>query len=189
MRAGSGRVGSRDVPFVETYGETGLREFNAAPQSVQDDFLRQLRQRLDAEREQSADLKATHGVDVPIPHRLLLWDDSWRRRSAAIKRAQLQPEVDWTPDRDADPLIEIPTRTYVEALTGEEVPPTARAICCPLPDHNDRYPSFWIYEFGWNCFACNRGGTIYDLASLLWGIETRGPAFVELHKRLRAVFA
>jgi hypothetical protein len=36
-------------------------------------------------------------------------------------------------------------------------------------------------EQGWWCFGCQRGGRIYDLASLLsggpWGRELRGDAF------------
>ncbi len=79
----------------------------------------------------------------------------------------------------------IPADVYIEALTGEVA---SRSMRCPLPDHEDRYPSCRVYEFGWNCFACNRGGTVYDLAAILWDIEPRGRGFVELHKRLRAVF-
>jgi hypothetical protein len=46
------------------------------------------------------------------------------------------------------------------------------------------YPSCQIYanaEQGWWCFGCQRGGRIYDLASLMsggaWGGELSGEAF------------
>ena len=38
---------------------------------------------------------------------------------------------------------------------------------CPLPDHEDRTPSFYIYpgEIGrrWHCYGCSRGGDVIDL--------------------------
>ena len=40
---------------------------------------------------------------------------------------------------------------------------------CPLPDHEDRTPSFYCYSNGsgfydsWWCFGCNRGGDVIDL--------------------------
>jgi CHC2 zinc finger len=41
---------------------------------------------------------------------------------------------------------------------------------CPLPDHEDRTPSFYIYpgEVGgrWWCYGCVRGGDVVDLALL-----------------------
>jgi hypothetical protein len=59
-----------------------------------------------------------------------------------------------------------------------------RAGACPLPDHDDAYASCQVYaeaEQGWWCFGCQRGGRIYDLASLLaggaWGRDLRGEAF------------
>jgi hypothetical protein len=35
---------------------------------------------------------------------------------------------------------------------------------CPLPDHEDRTPSFYLYPQGryW-CYGCNRGGDVVDL--------------------------
>ncbi|MBD0282653.1 MAG: hypothetical protein ICV69_10735 [Thermoleophilaceae bacterium] len=43
---------------------------------------------------------------------------------------------------------------------------------CSLPDHDEQNPSCRVYptaERGWVCFGCRRGGSIYDLASLLEG--------------------
>jgi hypothetical protein len=57
-------------------------------------------------------------------------------------------------------------------------------VRCPLPDHDDAYASCQVYaeaEQGWWCFGCQRGGRVYDLASLLaggaWGRDLRGEAF------------
>jgi CHC2 zinc finger len=35
---------------------------------------------------------------------------------------------------------------------------------CPLPDHEDKTPSFYIYPPGrFYCYGCNRGGDVVDL--------------------------
>jgi len=47
---------------------------------------------------------------------------------------------------------------------------------------------------GWYCFGCGRGGSVYDLAALLWlsrqssGAELRGRRFIEVRNRLAAIF-
>jgi hypothetical protein len=84
-------------------------------------------------------------------------------------------------DRE-DVLLTIPPSEFVEALTGETVPPHGM-ICCPLPGHEDRTPSCHVYvdpSRGWYCHGCHRGGTIYDLARELSGIGDRGRDFKEL---------
>lgn len=163
--------------------------FDCAPESVRAAFFRELGRRLDEDREQNAALEEAHGIEIPTTHHPLRWDESWNRRGRAIRRARLHPEDDWTPDRAADPLIGIPAAMYVEALTGIEVPKRGGAIRCPLPDHDDHSPSFAVFRDGWRCYGCGKSGTIYDLAAVLWGIHPRGRGFVEIHKRLRAVFA
>ena len=41
---------------------------------------------------------------------------------------------------------------------------------CPLPDHDDRSPSFYIYPPGrWWCYGCSRGGDVVDLEFLCGG--------------------
>ncbi len=82
-----------------------------------------------------------------------------------------------------DALTDIPSATYVEELTGEEVPRHG-FIPCPLPDHADGHPSFKVYPQGWHCFGCNKGGSVYDLAGALWGLGTRGDDFTRLHAEL-----
>jgi hypothetical protein len=82
-----------------------------------------------------------------------------------------------------DPLLDIEPTTYVEVLTGRQVGRDGKTNC-PLPDHEDRTPSCHVYddpEQGWFCYGCERGGTIYDLAAAVSGLDTRGVQF----KRLR----
>ncbi|MBF0158979.1 MAG: hypothetical protein HQL58_05595 [Magnetococcales bacterium] len=44
---------------------------------------------------------------------------------------------------------------------------------CPFPDHEDRNPSFTVYADGrFNCFGCQRHGSIIDLQQLLYGGTT-----------------
>ena len=85
-----------------------------------------------------------------------------------------------------DPLEAIPPRVYVELLTGQRVGRSGK-IRCPLHLHEDRVPSFHVYEHpgqGWYCFGCGRGGSVFDLAALLWRRETRGSHFLELRREL-----
>jgi DNA primase len=66
--------------------------------------------------------------------------------------------------RDAVPIEAVARRyTGLEPLGGRAWF-TAR---CPLPGHEDRTPSFYIYpgEVGgrWWCYGCSRGGDVVDL--------------------------
>lgn len=49
---------------------------------------------------------------------------------------------------------------------------------CPLPDHEDRTPSFTVYPEtnSWYCFGCCRGGDVIDLAATAWGYGEGGAA-------------
>jgi hypothetical protein len=53
---------------------------------------------------------------------------------------------------------------------------------CPLPDHEDRSPSFVVYpgNGGWWCFGCLRGGDVIDLARFAWGIDRADVAAAEV---------
>jgi hypothetical protein len=88
-----------------------------------------------------------------------------------------------------DPLLQIDPATYVTRLLGV----TARAgrkVACPF--HADERPSLHVYPTaarGWSCFSCRRGGSIYDLAAQVWGLDTRGRDFIELRRRLTDEFA
>jgi hypothetical protein len=64
---------------------------------------------------------------------------------------------------------------------------------CPLSDHDDAHASCQMYpapEQGWWCFGCQRGGRIYDLATLMsggpWGRELRGAAFTAARELVAA---
>jgi RepB DNA-primase from phage plasmid len=91
----------------------------------------------------------------------------------------------------SDEAARIPPPTYFRALAGVEVPDRGGHLPCPLPDHHDQLASCMVYRVpadGWWCYGCSRGGTIYDLASLLrggrWGRDLRGHDFRELKRRV-----
>ena len=80
----------------------------------------------------------------------------------------------WVERNALDDARRVPPPVYFRLLAGVEVPERGGDVRCPLPDHDEQNPSCRVYptpERGWVCFGCQRGGTIYDLASLL----DRGP--------------
>jgi hypothetical protein len=133
-----------------------------------------------------------HKHQPPSAVRLELCSPEPRHRIAAVVG---EPAVDRVarPDRGPvlaldDPLRRVSPAAYVERLAGVAVP-RHRKIRCPF--HDDRTPSLHVYEDadrGWYCFGCARGGSIYDFAAHVWGVETRGQAFNGLHDALCAVF-
>ena len=43
---------------------------------------------------------------------------------------------------------------------------------CPCPDHDDKTPSFYVYEDQrFKCFGCGRSGDAYTLIGLVFGLE------------------
>ena len=80
-------------------------------------------------------------------------------------------------------LRAVPAREYVERLTGQEVGRSG-FIRCPLPDHEDRTPSFKVNETGWRCFGCCAHGRVFELGAALYGLSTTGADFVELKATL-----
>lgn len=92
--------------------------------------------------------------------------------------------------RGGDRLLELEPAIYVHVLTGLSAGRDGK-LPCPLRGHADRTPSFHVYptaEQGVWCFGCRRGGSIFDFAAALWGLQTRGPDFVELRRRLQERF-
>jgi RepB DNA-primase from phage plasmid len=80
----------------------------------------------------------------------------------------------WVERSALDDARRVPPPLYFRLLAGVEVPDRGGDVRCPLPDHDEQHPSCRVYptpERGWVCFGCQRGGSIYDLASLL----ERGP--------------
>jgi len=84
----------------------------------------------------------------------------------------------------SDPLLALAPRVYVERLLGQPVGRSGKVSC---PFHSDGTPSLHVYpEPGrsWYCYGCGRGGSVYDLAALLWSIPSSGRGFIELRQRL-----
>jgi hypothetical protein len=133
-------------------------------------------------------LNRKHSPATPV--RLLVLDE---RRRVAIDELErdlpAEPRPLSTirtsrPVRDADALRLVAPALYVERLTGQRVG-RSRKVRCPF--HDDQTPSLHVYEDpdrGWYCFGCARGGSIYDLAALLWQRETRGADFLVLRRDL-----
>lgn len=118
---------------------------------------------------------ATHGI-VPDP-----------AAPPAPERLPTQPTL--ARAGGPDPLRALDPAHYVSVLTGQTVGRSRKIIC---PFHPDRTPSLHAYESpadGWYCFGCRRyGHSVYDLASELWELDTRGPSFLELRARLYELF-
>ncbi|MDW5592995.1 hypothetical protein VSS74_01510 [Conexibacter stalactiti] len=75
---------------------------------------------------------------------------------------------------NVDPYKRIPPADYFLALAGVEVPDRG-LVRCPAPDHDDAHASCNVGDdasIGWWCHGCARGGSIYDLASMLLGGPT-----------------
>lgn len=123
-------------------------------------------------------------VDDVVADIVAVWDEVSRIPLGIVGTEPHRPRE--RAFRAPDVLTEIPPPEYVQALTGVEVPHHS-TIRCPLPGHDDRTPSFKAYlepERGWYCFGCHRGGTIYDFAAALWGMDTCGPEYLELRREL-----
>ena len=58
---------------------------------------------------------------------------------------------------------------------------------CPLPDHDDHDPSFYIYPLGRWCYGCNRGGDVIDLEFHCGGYNELWVAMVALAVEYSAV--
>jgi hypothetical protein len=94
---------------------------------------------------------------------------------------------------DRDELAAISPPEYFRLICGVEVDPRGGEVRCPLPGHEDSYASCHVYPEpgrGFWCFGCNRGGGIYDLASLMTGgpcgRELRGAAFLQARDSARS---
>jgi hypothetical protein len=105
-----------------------------------------------------------------------------RTEPASISHAGLSCAP--SPIASSDPLRLVPPPVYFERLTGLRVGRSGKLRCL---FHDDRSPSLHVYREpgrGSYCFGCGRGGSIYDLAALLSGLEARGQDFVELRREL-----
>jgi hypothetical protein len=105
---------------------------------------------------------------------------------AQRRRHEYQAELQATMEPD-DPFYSMEATRYIEALTGHEAT-HGRMFRCPFhADGQERTPSLHATDLipaRWYCHGCQRGGTIYDFAALLWGIEPRREGFALIHSRL-----
>jgi hypothetical protein len=132
-------------------------------------------------------------TDPPTPVVLERLDDELTTTCAATAGIAADPTPPVTaavtpapaPRPGEDPLRALDPAHYVSALTGQAIG-RSRKISCPF--HEDRTPSFHVYEHaddGWYCFGCRRHGhSAYDLASALWNLQTHGTDVLELRARL-----
>jgi hypothetical protein len=87
-------------------------------------------------------------------------------RSQPVRKRDLR-------SRKYDAYRLIPSAVYFPLLAGIDLPEHAKKIRCPVPSHEDAEASCSVSEYVWFCHACEAGGTIYDLASLVKGGPTR----------------
>jgi bifunctional DNA primase/polymerase-like protein len=123
-------------------------------------------------REWEIDLDEASFADLADP-----WIERQRDRPHPTPSGPVDPNGDWLAGR--------PAAEYVKLLTGIEVPRN-RKVNCPAPDHRDRNPSFHVYDDGWYCWGCNRGGGIYQLAAMIGGLPLplRGVDFLTVQAAL-----
>jgi CHC2 zinc finger len=86
-------------------------------------------------------------------------------------------------------LLAIPAAEYARVLASRKPNGEGKILC---PFHEDSHPSLQLYpDGGFYCFGsgCRRGGSIFDFAGYMWGIDPRGAAFLQLRERLAIAFA
>lgn len=173
---------------TEESGAQRLAAFSRAPAATQREFWDAIKRNAERERKMDRGIEALHGLRPRGQDRLIRWDERWEKR-AYNRRFHEERGFKDTGFQlpEAERLKEIPAEDYVRELTGEE-PGRDRKIRCPLPEHDERTPSFHVRGTTWKCYGCNRHGTIYDLASALWDLPLRGEGFLDLHKRLMERF-
>lgn len=135
---------------------------------------------LDASRVYDAP-ELTDGLADPRPKPVYTTGPAAHRRQPGPHLAQWQ--------RLDDELRQIPATEYLQRLSGQ-APNAEGKIRCPFhAAGQERTPSLQIYPpYEWACFGCQQGGSIYDFASHLWAIPTKGRAFRELRDRLADTF-
>jgi CHC2 zinc finger len=165
-----------------------LADFERAPATTQAEFWAAIGKNADEEHSRDRAIFLLHGVRPRGQYHRIRWDQRWRRRAYNRRLHEQRGFKDsGFQQPDAERLKAIDAEEYVEALTGESVG-RSRKILCPLPEHDERTPSFHVRGTTWRCYGCNRYGTIYDLAGALWGLEMSGPDFLELHAKLMERF-
>lgn len=93
------------------------------------------------------------------------WPDARSERYERMKQTARDLKTLWPIDR------------FVTDMVGVDLAPAGRSLKgrCPLPDHDERTPSFHVYpapDDRWHCYGCNRGGDIFELVGLLTGADS-----------------
>ena len=59
-------------------------------------------------------------------------------------------------------------------------------MCCPLPGHDDKTPSFTLTnKTHWHCYGCDRGGSIIDFVQHYDGLSTAREAMDKLDGKIK----
>jgi hypothetical protein len=160
-----------------------LAEFLAAPAEAQDAFFTEVKAHAEAQHEFD---QWTAAVESDDPGPAEMRGPDLPRDPPQFhppRAARATPRSKGRAGAGDDPLGSISPPDYFAVLTGAGVPATGGMVRCPV--HEDHEPSCMVYasaERGWHCYGCSRGGSIYDLASALSGIGTRGDDFLELRR-------
>jgi len=111
----------------------------------------------------------THGLSDPAPRRSRRRPGPWRPVSPLDAR-----------------LRAIPAHQYARELAGAQ-PNRAGKLACPF--HNDQTPSLQLYpDHSWYCFGCQQGGSIYEFAAALWGVNRNPQSRSQLRRSLAQIF-
>ena len=150
--------------------------FQCADEALQATCWAELRADCDEAIERARQGEA--GVVIGLP-RVRAHDRARRDRQGAVLAFRSRSD-------DERRLFEIEPAVYFEALTGIEVPAHG-SVRAPWRD--ERTASVKLYpsaDLGWYDFGGGVGGTIIDLAALVWGISPRGSGYREIVERLEA---
>lgn len=186
-------------------GHLALAEFNRAPAATQAAFWDEIRKQTAAAREtvrveeeeanelglSLSDFYARFFITPEGRMRRFarrIWGQRWRDRAYRDRAIEQRGRrVDDNFDAEKAHLEGVEAVDYVFRLTGAE-PNRAGYVHCPLPDHDERTPSFSCRDTRWRCYGCGCHGSIYELAGILWDLPRSGADFRRIHDRLVEVF-
>lgn len=187
-------------------GHVDLAEFVRAPAATQASFWAEVRKRaasarqlVQVEEEEAAELDLSlsdfYARFFITPEGRVrrgqrrIWGQRWRDRAYRDRVIEDRGKrFEPTFDSEKARLEGIEAVDYVFRLTGAE-PNRAGYVHCPLPDHDERTPSFSCKGTRWRCYGCGAHGSIYELAGILWDLPRSGADFRRIHDRLIEVFA
>lgn len=186
-------------------GHLALAEFTRAPAATQSAFWAEVRKRAAASREAvrvEEEEAAELGLSLSdfyarffiTPEGRIrrgqrrIWGQRWRDRAYRDRVIEDRGKrFEPTFEAEKAHLEGIEAVDYVFRLTGAE-PNRAGYVHCPLPDHDERTPSFSCKGTRWRCYGCGAHGSIYELAGILWDLPRSGADFRRIHERLVEVF-